>query len=313
MARSATVIEETNLPFFSEPNCIGSYLRRINGLFDKTQVKEYSGQTAELEIQISHEEQGLDALVTKLQLSENVAFINRRKLNKIVEISVPNQVVTVQAGCTIGDLNVELSKYGLCLPYSGALPTQYQEVQIGVALEWDYPNFRVATFGSWRDWLLEAHIVLANGSAVKSGSKVVKSVSGYDLHKLMVGSRGTLGIVHEVTLRVTPLVSLNTEYIECIGDTSGCCLYQRVKPSDFEELKAYLDNVAPGYVVDRNGSQIYGDLKFEDVQRFKDDFVFHRDEGFMTEPSQGEIGLMRMAKSVFDPTDKLNPGEFKFL
>src|SRR4029450_4319476 len=48
-------------------------------------------------------------------------------------------------------------------------------------------------------------IVLASGEQIKAGGKVVKNVAGYDMCKLLVGSLGTLGIITEVTLRMTPI------------------------------------------------------------------------------------------------------------
>jgi glycolate oxidase FAD binding subunit len=58
--------------------------------------------------------------------------------------------------------------------------------------------------GTVRDWLLGIEMVLADGTAIRSGGRVVKNVSGYDLHKLFVGSLGTLGIITEATLKVMP-------------------------------------------------------------------------------------------------------------
>ena len=48
-------------------------------------------------------------------------------------------------------------------------------------------------------------VVLADGTIAKSGGKVVKNVAGYDIHKLMTGSFGTLGVIVEVNFRLHPL------------------------------------------------------------------------------------------------------------
>ena len=60
-------------------------------------------------------------------------------------------------------------------------------------------------YGSLRDLIIGMTIVLADGTIAKSGGKVVKNVAGYDLHKLMTGAFGTLGIITEVTFRLHPL------------------------------------------------------------------------------------------------------------
>jgi glycolate oxidase FAD binding subunit len=60
-------------------------------------------------------------------------------------------------------------------------------------------------YGSLRDLIIGMTIVLADSTIAKSGGKVVKNVAGYDLHKLMTGAFGTLGIITEVTFRLHPL------------------------------------------------------------------------------------------------------------
>lgn len=60
-------------------------------------------------------------------------------------------------------------------------------------------------YGSLRDLIIGMTIVLADGTIARSGGKVVKNVAGYDLHKLMTGAFGTLGVVAEVTFRLHPV------------------------------------------------------------------------------------------------------------
>ena len=60
-------------------------------------------------------------------------------------------------------------------------------------------------YGSLRDLIIGMTIVLADGTIAKSGGKVVKNVAGYDLHKLMTGAFGTLGVIAEVTFRLHPI------------------------------------------------------------------------------------------------------------
>ena len=60
-------------------------------------------------------------------------------------------------------------------------------------------------YGSLRDLIIGMTIVLADGTIAKSGGKVVKNFAGYDLHKLMTGAFGTLGVITEVTFRLHPV------------------------------------------------------------------------------------------------------------
>ena len=60
-------------------------------------------------------------------------------------------------------------------------------------------------FGGLRDLIIGMTVVLADGTIAKTGGKVVKNVAGYDLHKLMTGSFGTLGVIAEVNFRLHPV------------------------------------------------------------------------------------------------------------
>ncbi len=80
-------------------------------------------------------------------------------------------------------------------------------------------------YGGLRDLIIGMTMVLADGTIAKSGGKVVKNVAGYDLHKLMTGSFGTLGVITEVNFRLHP-VEQHARTLTCWGDQSrraiGC-------------------------------------------------------------------------------------------
>jgi glycolate oxidase FAD binding subunit len=71
----------------------------------------------------------------------------------------------------------------------------------GIAATNDSGSLRLK-YGSLRDLIIGMTIVLADGTIARSGGKVVKNVAGYDLHKLMTGAFGTLGIITEITFRL---------------------------------------------------------------------------------------------------------------
>ena len=66
-------------------------------------------------------------------------------------------------------------------------------------------GIRGAKYGVTQDYVLGLEVVLADGSVMRTGSKCMKSVSGYELTKIFVGSEGTLGVVTEITLKINPL------------------------------------------------------------------------------------------------------------
>jgi glycolate oxidase FAD binding subunit len=76
-------------------------------------------------------------------------------------------------------------------------------------------------YGSLRDLIIGMTIVLADGTIAKSGGKVVKNVAGYDLHKLMTGAFGTLGVIAEVTFRLHPLSQYAASFTVSASDVTN--------------------------------------------------------------------------------------------
>jgi glycolate oxidase FAD binding subunit len=123
-------------------------------------------------------------------------------LEAIVEYVPEDQVATVGAGCTLGALQTTLAKQGqmLALDPIGGPPRT-----IGGILASNASGPLRFRYGTGRDMLLGVRFVQADGTITWGGAKVVKSVTGYDVPKLFVGSLGTLGIIGEATLRLHPL------------------------------------------------------------------------------------------------------------
>ena len=106
--------------------------------------------------------------------------------------------VSCGAATPVAELDAALAEVGQCiaLPMSGT---------VGGALTVGHSGIRRLGYGPVRDVLLQAHYVSAAGEVVKAGGPTVKNVSGFDLCRLLVGSRGTLGFLGAVILRTRPL------------------------------------------------------------------------------------------------------------
>jgi glycolate oxidase FAD binding subunit len=102
------------------------------------------------------------------------------------------------AGTPVAEVAVALAEHGQCLaiPDSGT---------IGGALAVGHSGLRRLGWGPVRDTVLQARYVSAAGEVVKAGGPTVKNVSGFDLCRLLVGSRGTLGFLADLILRTRPL------------------------------------------------------------------------------------------------------------
>ncbi|NJN19565.1 MAG: FAD-binding oxidoreductase [Oscillochloris sp.] len=123
-------------------------------------------------------------------------------LNRIIEHTPADLTVTVETGTCLGDVQAALAEHGQWLPWD---PPQSAKATIGGLLASGAVGSLRLGYGPPRDWTLGMRVVLGDGRLVRSGSKVVKNVAGYDSHKLHLGALGTLGVIAEITFKVAPL------------------------------------------------------------------------------------------------------------
>ena len=123
------------------------------------------------------------------------------KMNKILEINNQDLTCKVQPGVVVGDLQRAVRGIGLFFPPD---PSNLAVSTIGGGIALSSGGPRAFKYGTFKDYVLDLEVVLADGSIIKTGSPTVKNVTGYNLTQLIVGSEGTLGIVTEATLRLIP-------------------------------------------------------------------------------------------------------------
>jgi glycolate oxidase len=124
-------------------------------------------------------------------------------MNRLLEVSVDDEVAVVQPGILNGDLNEQLAPHGLWFspdPASRAIST------VGGNIATNAGGLLCAKYGVTRDAVLGLKVVLADGRLLELGHRTVKGVTGLDLTALMVGSEGTLGVIVEATVRARRLV-----------------------------------------------------------------------------------------------------------
>ena len=126
------------------------------------------------------------------------------RLNSVVEYEPADLTVTVEAGIRLTALQAELAKHQQYLPLD---PPSANRCTLGGIVSTNVSGSLRLRHGTARNQVLGLRVVHANGTVVKSGGKVVKNVAGYDLNKLYIGAFGTLGIITEVTLKLSPIPS----------------------------------------------------------------------------------------------------------
>ncbi|MBN2034364.1 MAG: FAD-binding protein, partial [Deltaproteobacteria bacterium] len=122
-------------------------------------------------------------------------------MNKILKISIEDRLAIVQPGVIYETLAKALSPYGFFFPPD---PASGSVCSLGGNVATNAGGVKGAKYGTTRDYVLGLQVVLPDGRIMRTGSKAIKSVSGYDLTRLLVGSEGTLGTVTEITLKINP-------------------------------------------------------------------------------------------------------------
>jgi glycolate oxidase FAD binding subunit len=129
-------------------------------------------------------------------------LIGTRDLKKVVDYPARDMTVTVETGLAVSELQRLLATEHQQLPID--IP-QATRATIGGAIACNVSGPRRFGYGTFRDYVIGLSAVDAHGRLFKGGGRVVKNVAGYDLCKLLVGSRGTLACLTQVTLKLKPL------------------------------------------------------------------------------------------------------------
>ncbi len=126
------------------------------------------------------------------------------RMNKIKGYSIVDSYIIAEAGARVIELNDLLAKEGYMFPVD---PASMKAATVGGVIAAGGGGLRGALYGTMREWLMELEVVLPdeNGSVIKVGCRTTKCRQGYDLVRLFAGSEGTLGIVTEATLKITPI------------------------------------------------------------------------------------------------------------
>lgn len=127
--------------------------------------------------------------------------VNTTMMDRVLELDRPNMVAVVQPGIINARLQAEAEKLGLFYPPD---PQSLRQCTIGGNVATSAGGPRCLKYGTTKDYVLGLQVVLADGRIIRTGGKMMKVQTGYNLTQLFVGSEGTLGIITEITLRLIP-------------------------------------------------------------------------------------------------------------
>ncbi|RBF90869.1 FAD-binding oxidoreductase, partial [Xanthomonas oryzae pv. oryzae] len=123
------------------------------------------------------------------------------RMNRIVALRPEDRCAVVQPGLLNGDLQQALQPHGLFWPPD---PSSAEICSIGGNLSTNAGGPRAVKYGATRDNVLGLVAVTGTGEVIRCGGAYTKNSTGYDLTHLLVGSEGTLAIIIEATLKLTP-------------------------------------------------------------------------------------------------------------
>jgi glycolate oxidase len=126
--------------------------------------------------------------------------VSFERMDRIVEIDVDNQLAVVQPGVQLDELDAALAPHGLAYP---VYPGEYSAT-LGGNVATNAGGMRAVKHGVTRHHVLGLEAVLATGEVIRTGGRIVKASTGYDLTQLIIGSEGTLALVTEAILKLTP-------------------------------------------------------------------------------------------------------------
>ncbi|NNG08268.1 MAG: FAD-binding protein [Desulfobacteraceae bacterium] len=191
---------------------------------------------------------------------EGGIIIPFHRMNKILEIDPNNMCAVVQPGVVNAELQKEVGGYGLMYPPD---PASMFVSTIGGNVALNAGGPRGVKYGVTRDYILGLEVVLPTGEVIHTGGKTLKSVSGYDLTRLMCGSEGTLGIITEITVRLVPLppakATLQATYsdLDDAAKTVSAIIGSGIVPTTLE----LIDKVILDVIGDYGGAQFHEDAE----------------------------------------------------
>jgi glycolate oxidase FAD binding subunit len=122
------------------------------------------------------------------------------QMNDLVAYEPAEMIAVAQAGMRVGDLQAELARGDQEWPVDGPA-----EATVGGVIAAGISSVRRLRVGHIRDTVVELQLVTGDGRLVKSGARTVKNVTGFDIHRLVTGSLGTLGCIVRAAIKLRPL------------------------------------------------------------------------------------------------------------
>ncbi len=176
--------------------------------------------------------------------------LSLENMNAIVRMDPDNRMMIVQPGVTNDQVQTRSAEHDFFWPPD---PTSASYCSIGGNLAYNSAGPRAVKYGTPRENTLGLTAITGDGKTIHTGVKTTKGVVGYDLTRLLIGSEGTLAVITEATLKLTPLaeskVTLQATYqdIEHAAQAVSSIMAQPVTPCALEFIDGNAINMIRDY------------------------------------------------------------------
>jgi glycolate oxidase FAD binding subunit len=150
--------------------------------------------------------------------------IDMTRLDRVISHDPGDLTLSVESGISVSKLAAALTEHNQFLPLEVPF---YERTTIGGTLSSGVDSPLRQLYGTPRDFVLGMEFVTGEGALAKSGGRVVKNVSGYDLHKLLLGAIGSLGIITRVNFRTFPLPQRTATVLAAFRWANGAFEFNR--------------------------------------------------------------------------------------
>jgi glycolate oxidase FAD binding subunit len=211
----------------TEPSALARY--EVDGAVPKFAVRPANAQEAADTVRAAAEEKlgvipsgGRTKLGVGMPPVSAEVALDMSRVTGIVHYDPGDLTVSVNAGLPLKELASALAEKNQFLPL--AVPF-FETATVGGAVAAGIDSPLRHFYGTPRDFLIGAEFVDGTGARAKSGGRVVKNVTGYDFHKLLHGSLGTLGVITQLNFRTFPLPPARRGFLASFSDETGALAF----------------------------------------------------------------------------------------
>jgi glycolate oxidase FAD binding subunit len=151
--------------------------------------------------------------------ADNAATLSTTSLAPEIDHCAGDLVATFGAGLTLAAVNAALARAGQWLPLD---PPAADRATIGGIVATNESGPRRHKHGAPRDLIIGIEMVRADGTVARAGGKVVKNVAGYDLARMLCGSRGSLAVLASATFKLAPLAPVSRTVVATAPNARAC-------------------------------------------------------------------------------------------